>query len=246
MKIIAHRAGTDRYPEQSLASIHHSLSLGADYAEVDVRFTKDQVPVICHDDNTRRVFGLDENVWDMPLEKFLSLRYTADPAMRAYSLEQLFADDPGPLLLHIKDYAPQELDGILALIRKYRKKDGLVLGLVVPEAVAQVRAFDPGIATLAFMKPLELLDAFLASDVQIVRLWELWVTKERIGRIHGAGKLCWVMSGTHERPGCTDLSNLTRWRSMGVDGVLINELKPLSGWLRGPAAGDDSGASGCS
>ena len=234
MKIIAHRAGTDRYPEQSLASIHHSLSLGADCAEVDIRFTKDQVPVICHDGNLRRVFGVDANVRDMPLDKFLSLRYLADPAMHAYSLEQLSAGGPGPLLLHVKEYEPRELESILELIRKYRREDGLVLGLVVPEAVAQVRAFDPRIATLSFMKTEELLDAFLASDVQIIRLWESWLTQERIDRIHGAGKRCWVMSGAHERPGYTDPSNLQRWRSMGVDGVLINEIEPLTGWLRGP------------
>ena len=236
MKIIAHRAGTDRYPEQSLASIHHSLYLGADYAEVDIRFTSDQVPVICHDSNLKRVFGIDADVMEMPLDTFLSLRYKADSTMSAYSLEQLFADEPGPLLLHIKEYSPRELNGILALIRKHRKKDSLVFGLVVPEAVAQVRAYDPRLATLSFMKSEELLDAFLASDVQIVRLWELWVTQERIDHIHGAGKQCWVMSGVHERPGYTDPANLSRWRSMGVDGVLINEIEPLSGWLRGQTA----------
>lgn len=233
MKIIAHRAGTDRYPEQSQASIRHSLALGADYAEVDIRFTKDGIPVICHDANVQRVFGQDANVRDLLLEEFLALRYTADPGMRAYSLEHLLAGAPGPLLLHYKAYVPEELDGILALIRQYRSQEACVLGLVAPEAVAQVRALDARIVTLSFMKEEEALDAFLQSDVQIIRLWEAWVTQERINRIHGAAKQCWVMSGTQNRPGYTDPASLLHWRGMGVDGVLINEIEPLTGWLCG-------------
>ena len=57
--------------------------------------------------------------------------------------------------------------------------------------------------------------------------------EERIDRIHGAAKQCWVMSGTQNRPGYTDPASLLHWRGMGVDGVLINEIEPLAGWLCG-------------
>ena len=32
------------------------------------------------------------------------------------------------------------------------------------------------------------------------------------------------MSGTHSTVGYTDLANIRRWKDMGVDGVLINEI----------------------
>jgi glycerophosphoryl diester phosphodiesterase len=233
MKIIAHRAGTDRYPEQSQASIRHSFSMGADYVEVDIRFTKDHVPVICHDANVQHVFGQDVNVQELRLDEFLCLRYTADHSMSAYSLKQLFAEDPGPLLLHIKEYALLELDTILSLIREYHNEEAIVLGVAAPEAIGQIRSFDKRIATLSFMKTEQSLDTFLASDVQIIRLWESWVTQEKINLIHGASKRCWVMSGVQKRPGFTDPSNLAHWRSMGVDGILINEIEPLAEWMRG-------------
>ena len=48
MLIIAHRCGTDRYPEQTIAAARHSLQCGADFVEVDIRFTADHKPVVIH------------------------------------------------------------------------------------------------------------------------------------------------------------------------------------------------------
>ena len=47
--IIAHRTSPLDAPENSLAGITRSGELGADYVEVDVRLTRDGVPVMLHD-----------------------------------------------------------------------------------------------------------------------------------------------------------------------------------------------------
>jgi glycerophosphoryl diester phosphodiesterase len=47
--IIAHRTSPRDAPENSLAGIRRSAELGADYVEVDVRRTRDGVPVLHHD-----------------------------------------------------------------------------------------------------------------------------------------------------------------------------------------------------
>ncbi len=230
MMIIAHRAGTDRYPEQSLASVRYSLSLGADYAEVDVRFTKDGVPVVCHDSNTKRVFGQDAEVANLTAGEFGTLRHVADPSMETYTLERLFQAGLTPLLLHDKNYVPSQLDAVLELIRKYGLTHKVILGMQTTESVLQIKEFDPKIRVLAFMPTVDDLDAFLACPFDIIRLWEGWVTQERFDRINEAGKRCWIMARGHET-GYTDLSNLQVWKEMGADGVLLNEMEPLSGWL---------------
>lgn len=55
MKIIGHRGAKGLAPENTLASIKKALELKVDEIEVDVRITKDGVPVLVHDRTTRRV-----------------------------------------------------------------------------------------------------------------------------------------------------------------------------------------------
>ncbi len=48
MVIIGHRGAPDLAPENTLASIQKAIDLGVDEVEIDVRVTKDGIPVLCH------------------------------------------------------------------------------------------------------------------------------------------------------------------------------------------------------
>ena len=87
MKIIAHRCGTDRYPELTVAAARHSLAAGAAYVEMDVRFTFDGVPVIHHDDTADGLFGDPRRISEMTLPEFLALRHKSDPAFCSHTME---------------------------------------------------------------------------------------------------------------------------------------------------------------
>ncbi|HEY2158853.1 MAG TPA: glycerophosphodiester phosphodiesterase family protein [Isosphaeraceae bacterium] len=49
--VIAHRGASDEAPENTLAAFRKAREAGADGVECDVVFTRDDVPVIVHDDN---------------------------------------------------------------------------------------------------------------------------------------------------------------------------------------------------
>lgn len=57
MRIIAHRGASGSAPENTHAAIKRAWELGADGVEVDVHLTKDGVPVVIHDPDTKRVAG---------------------------------------------------------------------------------------------------------------------------------------------------------------------------------------------
>jgi glycerophosphoryl diester phosphodiesterase len=61
IKILAHRGGMDRAPENTIAAFRRAFDDGADAFECDVRLTKDGEPVIIHtgfdDDDIRPVTG---------------------------------------------------------------------------------------------------------------------------------------------------------------------------------------------
>lgn len=223
LKLIAHRSGTDRYPEQSRQAARFSLAQNVDFVEMDVRFTREGVPVICHDPNTERVYGVNRQVADMSLAQFLELKNREQPENRTLTLDMVFEERLVPVLLHLKCDG-QDLQTVLVHIARYGMQEKVVIGIGDPEAVAQIKAFDSRIRVLAFMHTEADMEKFLCSECEFIRLWEPWLTQEKIDRIRAAGKEVWVMSGTFETVGRTDLSNLKKWEHMGVSAVLVNEV----------------------
>lgn len=53
-RIIGHRGACAYAPENTLESIHTAADMGVDWVELDVKLTKDQVPVIFHDETLDR------------------------------------------------------------------------------------------------------------------------------------------------------------------------------------------------
>jgi glycerophosphoryl diester phosphodiesterase len=79
--VIAHRGDSIHYPENTLASIRSAFDVGADVVEVDVRLSKDGVPMVFHDEDVdrtsdghgpfaalalREVKALDVGMWQHP------------------------------------------------------------------------------------------------------------------------------------------------------------------------------------
>lgn len=223
--LIAHRAGPTRFPEQTLESARYALSCGADMVEMDVRLTKDGQPVICHDKSAERIFGVRRNVEDMTFEEFMRLRHAKNPTFKAHSLEEALRSGVAPLLLHQKiSGAPLEI--VLERILASGAADRVILGVRTPQDFALIHAAAPPIQVLAFMPTENDLAGFLKTDVPYIRLWESWVTEEKLRHIHSAGRRVWIMTGeTHGyEVGYTCEESLLAFQRMGVDGILVNDV----------------------
>ncbi|HEY8963124.1 MAG TPA: glycerophosphodiester phosphodiesterase family protein [Alphaproteobacteria bacterium] len=64
-KIIGHRGACGYAPENTLESIATAASLGINWVELDVKLTKDSVPIIFHDETLDRTSNGHGNVADM-------------------------------------------------------------------------------------------------------------------------------------------------------------------------------------
>ena len=74
--VIAHRGASDEAPENTLAAFQKAREAGADGVECDVVFTRDDVPVIVHDDNLGDHRINREGVWikDLGLDEVRQIR----------------------------------------------------------------------------------------------------------------------------------------------------------------------------
>ena len=228
--LIAHRCGPDIYPEQSIASARHALSLGADFVEMDVQFTRDNIPVICHDPNVSRIFGVDKLCRDMTFQEFMALRHISDRSYPSHSLEDMLTSGVTPILFHCK-FSGQPLLILAEFIQRHNFENQCVIGISRTEDINLIRSVCKDIRTLAFMPKASDLDDFVSSPVDIIRLWEDWVTEDRVRRIQASGKQIWVMAGkcTDTGVGYTTEENMRFWISLGVDGILINDVR----WAKG-------------
>lgn len=67
--VVAHRGGTEQKPESTLAAIRHTIEQGSDGIEFDVRFTKDKIGVIFHDDTMNRMTDCKGTVEERTLKQ---------------------------------------------------------------------------------------------------------------------------------------------------------------------------------
>jgi len=225
MKLIAHRSGPMTHPEQTIQSAHEAKALGADLIEIDVRFTADRQLAICHDPNTNRVFGKDSLVCNLTAGQFLALRHAGDAAYGAHLLEDYLRCGIAPLLLHVKE--KEVIGDMLEMLRRYDYTHKAVIGVADVESARQIRAFDPSIQILSFAPRPEDTEAFIAEKIDYIRLWEGWLTPERVQQVKASASRLWVMSG------CTDgcpvgeptAENLRKIAAYEPDAILVNDVR---------------------
>jgi len=72
-KIIGHRGACGYAPENTIESIRTAAEIGAQWIELDVKLTRDNVPIIFHDDTLERTTNGFGNVADMDYEDLQQL-----------------------------------------------------------------------------------------------------------------------------------------------------------------------------
>jgi len=224
--LIAHRGGTDRYPELTIDAARNSLKLGADYIEFDIRFTKDNVPIISHDKDALKLFGNTSNIRELSLEQFKNLCYVSDNRYHPHTLEEVLSSGIAPIVFHIKEGGNFLLQ-ILEYIRNYGYDNKVVLGVTTTKDIQEIKAFGLESKVLGFVPTKEHVIEFIESGADIIRLWEDWVDKEIVFQIHKECRQVWVMAGSISKGtiGYTNPETILEWKQLGVDGILVDEIE---------------------
>ena len=224
MLLIAHRAGPDTYPEQTIQSCREALSLGADLVEIDARPTADGQAAMCHDPDALRVFGVDKKISDMTAAEFRALRHVKDPAFCSHLVADALAAGLKPLLIHVKN--KQVLPALLQVIDEYDYAEHVTIGVSDVESVHKIRSHNPAIKVLSFSATVDQIPDMVAAGVDYVRLWENWLTPENVQMVRDLGSKLWVMSGVLKvNAGYPSEENLKMILSYEPDGLLINEMR---------------------
>lgn len=159
IKILAHRGGLDRAPENTVVSFKQALEDGADAFECDVRLTKDQEPILIHtgfnEDSIQEVTGCTSPLSELSWADVQKLKVLDSPEPVAHLDEVLsFVKETGlPCFIEPKEEAKNLIPLLVERIQQFDLVDkvGILTFYSRKELLVQVKQIEPEIQTSAII-----------------------------------------------------------------------------------------------
>jgi glycerophosphoryl diester phosphodiesterase len=220
---VAHRGDPYRFRENTIGSIRSALDRGADAVEIDVRLTRDGVPVLLHDESLKRLWAHDRVLRSLSAAQVRELTGGGVPTL----VDALAAADGSRVMIDLPGGpGPGQVRRIVGVVRECGAQDR-VYYCAGAETMLAERAAEPSAeialtwTTLAPPRP-ALLDAVRAR-------WLNYrfglVDRPLAARVHRDGLLLSVWTPDTGR-------SLRRLLDMGVDSITTNRVDLLCA-LRG-------------
>jgi glycerophosphoryl diester phosphodiesterase len=232
MYLIAHRGYSTRYRENSPVAWRAAAEVGADFVEVDVRFTRDRQLVCSHDPDLARLAGRPTRVDHLDLAELDQIEADGFPVAPRFAAALAAVPPTTGLLLDVKAEQPADLDALSAVIKSVTGRR-IVLGLHALDSIRHMRALGHD-DILGFVPASIDGPALREAGGNIMRLWERDVSPERVAGLIALGLPVWVTvggDGTDRIPGDHNDAILRRLADLGVEGVLINDPPAAAGRL---------------
>ncbi|MFB6819627.1 glycerophosphodiester phosphodiesterase [Streptomyces sp. NPDC056347] len=224
---VAHRGDPYRVRENTLASIRSALGRGADAVEVDVRLTRDGVPVLLHDATLKRLWGHDVRLDRLAHREVTELTRDGVPTLR----EALLAAGAHRLMIDLPGATDASVAAVVGVVRECGAGER-VHYCAGPGAMLRVRAADrraeialtwstsapPRAVLLEAVRPRWLNYRFGLVD------------RELTDRLHRDGLLVSAWTADTRR-------TMRRLVRRGVDSVTTNRIDVLRDVLDGGPAG---------
>ena len=225
VEITAHRGDSLKALENTLPAFEKAIESGSDWIELDVNETKDNVPVIFHDCNLKRIMGKDARIQNLTLEELKAVHPAANmgPAfggIQIPTLEEVLNTCKGKIHLNIevKEDSGQSsdfTDRVIQLIRDKGMVDQCMITSFDYNVLVKTKAVEPSLKT-GYITSKDIGDPgqYGAADQFMISI-EL-VQKELVNQIHGLGKkaVAWTIN---------DFYSLKKCEKAGIDNMITDK-----------------------
>ncbi|KUF18518.1 glycerophosphodiester phosphodiesterase [Streptomyces silvensis] len=218
---VAHRGDPYRVRENTLPSLRAALERGADAVEIDVRPTRDGVPVLLHDASLERLWEHGRPLAALSADEVRGLTGGGVPTLE----EALAATAGHRVLVDLPDATPGTARTVVGVVADCGAADRAYY-CAGPAAMLALRAADPAAeialtwGTLAPPRP-----ALLAA---IAPRWLNYrfglVSRDLVDRVHADGLLISAWTADTRR-------TMRRLLALGVDSITTNRLDVLTAEL---------------
>lgn|GEM_PF-4140616 len=224
MTIIAHRCGPTPYLENSYVAAEYSLRHGADGVEADVRISKDHILYAFHDRDMSRVLHNKKTIAECTSQELDALGTDTYGHPTRIKTLLTYTQGKGILLLHIKELNNAIVHNLSTLYVKHTAHH-VLFGVSTKHDLLLLQHVLPTAQFLGFIEHPDMSTVFTESSVKVIRLWDEWVTENRIHRIHKQSQKVWVMAGKaiESQGGICSKERFFDLERLEVDGILVND-----------------------
>ncbi len=225
VEITAHRGDSLKALENTIPAFEKAIESGSDWIELDVTETKDNVPVVFHDCNLKRLMGKDTRVRDLTLEELKAFHLAANmgPAFSSIkipTLEEVLNTCKGKIHLNIevKEESGQSSDftaRVIQLIRDKGMVDQCMITSFDYNILVKTKAMEPSLKTgYITAEDIGDLGQYEAADQFMISIER--VQKELVDQIHGLGKkaVAWTVN---------DLYSLKKCEKAQIDNMITDK-----------------------
>jgi len=229
--IIAHRGASASAPENTMASIYAAVKAKVDYIEVDIRLSKEGIPVLCHDSHVEKIVknGVRTPIAALTLDaikqfdagSWFDEKYRGE---RIPTLEEALNVDTQGIgwMLEIKKSvqpAAVIVKAVMDVLHKCskcsRSLGPIVIGSFALDILAELKNQAGGLPIIGIMEKKGSLPIFCRMGLPYVAIWEEIITKEMVEFLKGNGIHVW--SFTVDEPRRQEELVL-----LGVEGLITN------------------------
>jgi glycerophosphoryl diester phosphodiesterase len=159
--VIAHRGGSNLWPENTMVGFRAAVEMGVDLLEMDIHSSADGVLVVIHDDSVDRTTDGSGLVNQLSLTQLKSLdagyQWSSDEGLsfpfrgqgvNIPTLEEVFKELRGyPMNIEIKQAEPSITEPFCQMIRAYGMQERVLVASFDPGTLADFRRTCPEVAT---------------------------------------------------------------------------------------------------
>jgi glycerophosphoryl diester phosphodiesterase len=223
IQISSHRGNSHVAPENTIPALENAILADSDYAEIDIRQTKDGVLVLLHDNNLLRTAGVNRYIWEltkaeldeMDVGSWFGIEYmnTHIP-----TLEEVLIHCKGRIKLNIEiklnNKTNQLEEQLVQLIEDYDYINQCIVSSSNYKALTKVKQLNDKIKTGYILSAA--YGNFYSQDyIDFFSIKSSFVTKNVVEQAHSLGKEIhvWTVNSTKE---------IERMKSIGVDCVITD------------------------
>ena len=186
---IAHRGASAHAQENSAESLQKAAELGADMVEIDLRITADDVPVIAHDDNLKRLYGVSESIADLTLAELANYTQRV-PIMTFEKTVQTCSELRLGIYLDIKDFNWTAAELVFATLDHCGYFNHTIFGSFRPDYLAEIKAHRPDAVTSILFSSVHIDPVALAHSINADYVHPCW--ENRAPRPHQLLTHSWI------------------------------------------------------
>lgn len=221
--LIGHRGG-EYGVENTISTILYAGTNGADYVEMDVLLTKDNVPVVIHDNNLKRLGKTPGNISDLTVEEVKKITIASGGKKDAIpSLEDLSREVKGKtkLLLEFKTHGKEKASIVDETI-KVLEREGILEETIFHTSENElIEEFNEKYEELSigyvFIGKIGTFSARKMSNMSVdfISAEESLINKKMLREVHKAGKavFAWTINEDYKAE---------RLLELGVDGLITD------------------------